>query len=73
MSSFNQNSNPFHQYDTRYKPILPERTNAFIPSWYSNNTISNTTTFNTNNYTTTVTYSGTNNVPTFTTTYYTKK
>ncbi len=75
MSSYNQHSNPFHQYDTRYKPSLPQRTNACIPSWYHTNS-TNTTTFNPNNYnshTTTVTYSGTNNIPTFTTTYYNKK
>lgn len=28
MSGFPQQSNPFHQYDTRYKPSLPQRTNA---------------------------------------------
>lgn len=28
MSGYNQQSNPFHQYDTRYKPELPQRTNG---------------------------------------------
>jgi hypothetical protein len=76
MSSYNQNSNPFHPYNTRNKPSLPQRTYALVP-WSTNNTSSTTTSnFNPNNYnshTTTVTYGGTNKVPLFTTTYYNKK
>jgi hypothetical protein len=74
MSSYSQNSNPFHQYDTRYKPSLPQRTNAIVPNWMNSNT--NVVTFNPVNYShhiTTVTTSGPNNVPMFTTTYYNKK
>ena len=73
MSGYNQQSNPFHQYNTRNKPTIPKRTDAFMPtSTNSNTTVS---TFNPANYShhkTTVTFSGPNNVPMFTTTYYNK-
>ncbi len=73
MSSYNQQSNPFHQYDTRYKPSLPQRQNAILPSWMNNNNNNTVVTFNPANYShhnTTVTSSGQNNVPMFTTRYY---
>lgn len=54
MSNYNQTSNPFHQYDTRYKPDLPVRMNANTPwttTTYNPSYNTNYSTFNNNNNT----------------------